>query len=420
MGLHWRRAAREDARVTIPEPIELIARLRALPAGAALLDRLGPETPVHLVGGAVRDLVLERPAPDLDLVIDGDAPALASELDPGAVVHPRFGTATFTVDGFRFDIARARRERYPHPGALPEVEAAGLEEDLRRRDFTVNAVAMALGGERAGTVKSVPSAWEDLGSGQLRVLHDASFVDDPTRLLRLARYAARLGFSVEPCTSKLAAAAIASGALATVSGPRVGNELRLLAGESDPVAAFAQLHQLGIDEAIEPALEIDDPGLAGRALELLPQDGRSELVVLALAARAIDAPKRRGLLDQLGFDSAERDVIVAAAGLGGDLARALADADSPSAIAGAVSGAPPEAVAIAGAMGPAEPARDWLERLRHVRLEIDGSDVVAAGVPEGPRVGRALRAALAARLDGRAMDREAQLAEALQAAAASE
>ncbi len=406
--------------MTIPEPTELLARLRALPAGAALLDRLGPETPVHLVGGAVRDLVLERTAPDLDLVIDGDAPALAAEIDPGAVAHPRFGTATFTVDGFRFDIARARRERYPRPGALPEVEPAGLDEDLGRRDFTVNAMAMALGGDRAGTVASVPSAREDLESGRLRVLHDASFVDDPTRLLRLARYAARLGFTVEPHTSELAAGAIASGALATVSGPRIGNELRLLAGESDPVAAYAQLRRLGIDEAIEPALGLDDPGLAGRALELLPADGRPELVVLALAARAIDESKRRGLLDELGFDSAEREVIVAAAGLGEALSRALADAAGPSAIADAVAGAPPEAVAIGGALGPAEPARDWLERLRHVRLEIDGSDVMAAGVPEGPRVGRALRAALAARLDGRAMDREAQLAEAVRAAAASE
>ncbi len=420
MGPHWRRAAREDARVTIPDPIELIARLRALPAGAALLDRLGSETPVHLVGGAVRDLVLKRPAPDLDLVIDGDAPALAAELDPDAVVHPRFGTATFTVDGFRFDIARARRERYPHPGALPEVEPAGLDEDLGRRDFTVNAMAMVLGGDGAGKIASVPAAPEDLESGRLRVLHDASFHDDPTRLLRLARYAARLGFSVEPHTSELAAAAIAGGALATVSGPRIGNELRLLASESDPVAAFAQLRQLGIDEAIEPALGLDDPGLAGRALELLPEDGRPDLVVLALAARAIDAPKLRGRLDELGFDSTEREVIVAAGGHGEDLSRALANAASPSAIAGAVSGAPPEAVAIAGALGPAGPARDWLERLRHVRLEIDGSDVVAAGVPEGPKVGHALRAARAARLDGLAMDREAQLAEALRAAAASE
>src|SRR6202035_4878740 len=123
-------------------------------------------------------------------------------------VHDRFGTCSVTVDGHSYDIARARRERYPTPGSLPEVEPGTLEEDLLRRDFTVNSLAIALGGPRRGQLSSAPLALEDLASRSLRVLHDASFVDDPTRLVRLARYQARLGFSIEPHTRALAAQAI--------------------------------------------------------------------------------------------------------------------------------------------------------------------------------------------------------------------
>src|SRR5581483_2486520 len=144
------------------------------------------------------------------------------------VAYDRFGTATLEIDGHRYDFARARRERYPRPGALPEVEPASIAEDLRRRDFTVNATALALGGDDAGTLLSVDNALEDLSDQQLRVLHDASFTDDPTRLLRMARYAARLSWAIEPHTLNLARAAIATGALDTVSGARLGAELRLL------------------------------------------------------------------------------------------------------------------------------------------------------------------------------------------------
>ena len=172
---------------------------------------------------------------DLDLVVEGDAAAFASSLGGELKVHDRFGTSTVTLDGFSYDIARARRETYAHPGALPDVAPAPLAEDLERRDFTVNTLALALAGDRAGELTSVPTALEDLDARRLRVLHDHSFIDDPTRLFRLVRYATRLGFEIEPHTRALADRAIAGGALRTVSGPRVGAELRLLAREPNPV-----------------------------------------------------------------------------------------------------------------------------------------------------------------------------------------
>jgi tRNA nucleotidyltransferase (CCA-adding enzyme) len=399
----------------LPEPP--LARIRALPAAQPLLARLGDGSPpVHLVGGAVRDVLLGGTPFDLDLVVEGDPAAFAASLGGRLTVHDRFGTSTVALDGFAYDIARSRRETYARPGALPDVEPAPLAEDLLRRDFTVNAIAVALAGEAAGELSAAPHALEDLEAGRLRVLHDRSFIDDPTRLFRLARYAARLGFEVEPHTRELAEAAIREGAVATVSGPRIGAELRLLAREQDPVRGFRALRDLGLDRALHPGFGVHDEGLAGRALALLPADGRPDRLVVALAAREVPLPELRRLLDWLAFEAEDRDAIVATATRAEELASALAAAQAPSAIAAAVSGCPPELVALAGALGPEAPAREWLERLRQVRLAIDGRDLLAAGVPEGPAIGRGLRAALAAKLDGAAGDRDQELAEALNAA----
>jgi tRNA nucleotidyltransferase (CCA-adding enzyme) len=263
---------------------------------------------------------------------------------------------------------------------------------------------------------AVPLALEDLDARRLRVLHDRSFIDDPTRLLRLARYAGRLGFAVEPRTQALGEAAADSGALSTVSGSRVGAELRLLAREPDPVGAFEALRELGIDRAIEPSFGLSDAALARRALELLGADGRRDLVVLAVAVRTVPAPALPALLDRLAFEARDRDTVLAAATRSEEVAAALERATRPSEIADALAGAGPEVAALAGALGPADAARQWLARLRHVRLEIDGHDLLAAGVTEGQAVGAGLRAALAAKLDGRAEGREAELAAALEAA----
>ncbi len=396
-----------------PEMLELVA---SLPAAAPLLGALGDAPGAYLVGGAIRDLLLgERPV-DLDLVVEGDAAAAASRIGDDLVVHDRFGTSTVTAGGFTYDVARARRERYPSPGALPEVEPAGIDEDLLRRDFTVNAIAVALDGEQPGQVHAAPRAIEDLDRRLLRVLHDRSFIDDPTRLLRLVRYASRLGFAAEPATEGLARGALDEGALATVSGPRIGAELRLLAREPDPVAAFAALHGLGIDRAIHPSFGLTDEALARRAIALLGANGRRDRLALAAAAQAVAASELAELLDTLAFEAADRDAIVAAASGAPELARRLTEAVRPSEIARAVGGAGAEQVALAGALGPEEPARRWLERLRHVGLEIDGGDLIAAGVPEGPAVGRGLAAALAAKLDGVVAGRDDELAVALRAA----
>jgi tRNA nucleotidyltransferase (CCA-adding enzyme) len=410
------RPAREDAGMNIPSPEALLDRVRSLSAAGPLLAALGDAEGVYLVGGAVRDLLTGDEPLDLDLVLEGDPGELAARLGGPAHLYDRFGTSSVTVDGFRYDIARARRETYPYPGALPIVVPASLGEDLRRRDFTVNAAAISLGGPGRGSLEAVPWTREDVDARRLRVLHDAGFLDDPTRLLRLARYASRLEFAIEPDTLGLALAAVRGGALATVSGPRIGAELRLLSREPDPLAGLSCARELGLDVAIHPDFGLNDPVLARRAFALLPSDGDPSELALALASLGVEARELSELLDALAFEAGERDAILAAAQRAGELSEALRRARLPSEIADAVGGGSPELVAIAGALGAPEAARRWLQSLRHVRLQIGGRDLLAAGIAAGPAVGRGLGAALAAKRDGRASGREQELAEAVRAA----
>jgi tRNA nucleotidyltransferase (CCA-adding enzyme) len=408
-------AARDHSGVDAPPAPVLWKCVEALPATAPLLARVGDPSRVYVVGGAVRDLLLGGEPKDLDVVVEGDAAALAERL--GATrIYDRFGTATAVLDGFTYDIAQARTESYATAGALPDVTPTSLREDLLRRDFTINTLAIALGGPEPGTLHQAPLALEDLEAGLVRVLHPQSFLDDPTRLLRLVRYASRLRFTIEPDTLELAHAAVAFGALGMVSGSRIGAELRLMAREPDPIAAFELLAQLEFDAALAPGFGLRDIALARRAVELLPSDGRRDLVVLMLAAQHVPPHELAGLLGPLAFVASERDAILAGDLRAEGVAHALQDAGSPSQIAQAIHGAGPEIVAIAGALGPAEQAREWLERLRQVRLEIGGDDLRAAGIAQGPAIGRALLAALAAKLDGRVSGAEQELAEALRAA----
>jgi tRNA nucleotidyltransferase (CCA-adding enzyme) len=327
---------------------------------------------VAAVGGFVRDVWLERVPRELDLVLEGDAAALARSFGVDVTVHEPFGTATASADDWRIDVAMARRERYPMPGALPEVEPATIEEDLARRDFTVNAIAVTLDGD----VVAVPHALEDLAGGRLRVLHERSFIDDPSRLVRLARYAERLGFVVEPLTAALAEQAT----FETLSGARLGGELRLALAEPDPLAVLAR-----VVDKLPLAL---DPAVVRTALELAPADADRAMIVLG-ASEGDEA-----WLGRIALTAREREVALACR-------HAEVPADTrPSALWRAWHRLPIEAVAVAGAREDPRPARDWIETLRHVRLEIGGNDLIAAGLGEGEEIGRRLERTLAAKLDG--------------------
>jgi tRNA nucleotidyltransferase (CCA-adding enzyme) len=426
----------ENGLMKLASPEIVLERLRGLSGGEALLAVAGERDDVELVGGAVRDLLLGHEPRELDVVVgDGGrqdfaqaapsfARALADRLGVRADAneHERFGTTLVEWDGGRIDVATRRAESYPAPGALPDVRAGTEQEDLERRDFTVNAIAVRLGGERRGEMRAVPNALGDLEAGRLRVLHERSFSDDPTRVLRLARYSARLSFEVEARTAELARTALAGRALDTVSGARIGAELRLALAEPDAIAALAAIDELGVLYALHPRLRLERPAIEA-TLVLLPADGRPEIALLTslmlpLALRAHGDPRAEiaALLDRWDFPAGDRDRVAAAAVAVPRLLGELSATVRPSAIHAAAQGVPVEGVALAGALGCEEPVRCWLQDVRHVQLEITGDDLLRAGIAEGPEIGRRLEEVLVLRLDGELIGgREAELAAALEA-----
>ena len=346
----------------------------------------GADGRVAAVGGFVRDVWLGREPRELDLVIEGDAVQFARALGGELVVHESFGTASASGPGWRVDVAAARTERYPAPGGLPVVERASLEEDLPRRDFTANAIAVTVEGQ----VIAAPNALGDLAARTLRVFHDASFAEDPTRIVRLERLAARLGFAIEPHTAALAG----RGGFETLSGSRLGGELRLTFEEPDPVVVLSALAgRLPI---------VVDRELLDVALALAPPDADRAMLVLGAVAR------EQAWLGTLELTARELAI-----------ARAVRDArvpeqTAPSALWRAWRLTPVEAVAVAGARGDRDAARRWIEELRVITLEISGEDLLAAGVPQGPEVGRRLARTLERKLDGKlAGGGDAELADAL-------
>ena len=235
----------------------LIAFVEGNPVLSGLAAQSGEKGRIYLVGGAVRDVLMGVEITDIDLVTEGDAAVVASGLSEDALIHERFGTAEVMVDGIRIDVATARTEIYAFPGALPEVSPASIAEDLARRDFTINAMAIAL--DKPGDLLDPHGGRADLARGVVRVIHPFSFADDPTRALRAARYAARFGFSLDPMTADL----LPDVDLGTVSRERIDNEFELIASEPTGIEAFRLLTVWGLIEI--PAERLD---LATRAVEV--------------------------------------------------------------------------------------------------------------------------------------------------------
>jgi tRNA nucleotidyltransferase (CCA-adding enzyme) len=363
----------------VKEGDELEARVALLPGVAALRDALGA-TPAYLVGGAVRDLLLGRDRADLDVAVETNPAELVARLGGEARVHPRFGTVVAELDGVAVDIAMTRTETYERPGALPRVSPAGIAEDLARRDFTINTMAFPLAG---GKLLDPHGGRSDLDAGRLRVLHEESFVDDPTRALRAARYAARFGFSPDPGTEAL----LRQSDMATVSAERRDAELTKLAAEPSARAGFALLAEWGLlalPEAVAERLETIE-----EVLSQPPWQGfakRADVLLAAVRGEPGDAEALAGV-----------------------------DPELPSVAVELAHGRSPVELALARAAG----AR-WLDHYvadwRHVRLEISGADLLEAGIAEGPAVGAGLGSALRAKLDGEIAGREEELARALEGA----
>jgi tRNA nucleotidyltransferase (CCA-adding enzyme) len=416
---------------------DVIERVRALPGGKELLaaaERHGGR--VELVGGAVRDIMLGSKPRELDVIVESGveqlASALANSLPGKLILHERFGTAVVLGESASVDLATIRAESYCTPGVLPEVQPGTLAQDLERRDFTVNAIAVGLAGEHAGQLRAADGALEDLAARRLRVLHERSFYDDPTRILRLARYAARLGFEVEPRTAALAQEALRAGALRTLSGQRLGAELRLALGEPDPVSALAELDRIGVFAAWEPGVSFDEH-MARIALEMLPEDGSPQVMLAAsLLLELCDSleeeetePAMRGFLHDLALPAGEGERTFGVAVTASFAIDHLAGTDTTVDLLELTVGSSVESLTLAAAVceldeGPESYGRrlveEWLGERRHVTLEVTGDDLIAAGVPEGPEVGVRLEESYKLLLEERIEPgRESELRAALEA-----
>lgn len=365
---------------------------------------------LHLVGGAVRDLLLGRPLLDLDLTLEGDAPALAREAasrlaDVRCVTHTVFGTATISGPDFRLDVATARAETYSRPGALPIVRPGTLRDDLFRRDFTVNAMALALSGERRGTLVDPFGGQADLRAGVLRVLHEASFQDDATRILRGARYEARLGFRFERHTLRWLKRDIRY--LKTISGARVREELLRILREPQPEPVLHRLERLGALAAIHPALSFDAPkARAFRRLRELRADVPAT-VCLALLAWGLAPRQVRSLAARLALTRRETEA-VAATPSARQLETRLARGPRPSRVVEMLSPLPLPtvwALAAAGTRAAREPALAYLRRWRYVKPSLNGHDLQAMGAQPGPGLGRVLDRLREAKLNGEVRSR---------------
>ncbi len=376
---------------------------------------------LHLVGGPVRDALLgaslER-ITDLDTVVEGDAVSVAGllhgRLGGELVVHERFRTATWRPEGgaVSVDLITARRERYAHPGALPDVEAADLEADLRRRDFTVNAIARRLWPEPRWELVDPLGGGADLAQGLLRILHDRSFIDDPTRILRLARFAVRLELREEPSTRRALDLALRrDDPFAGVSGERLMGEWERVCAEPDPPGTTRWLLARGV----AAPLGLDAGGASGQATllrlwEAHLRDGGPWDPELALAALLSGGSVERAA-SRLGLEGRARQGLAALTEVAG-LARVLLGNLDPVAIDERLERTTRRSRRLMEASCPeTTEAIRWYEReVVGCPMPVDGDDLVRAGVAEGPAVGEALRRVRRAWLLDEVTDRAGALA----------
>jgi tRNA nucleotidyltransferase (CCA-adding enzyme) len=404
-----------------PMLTEELARLESLQAVFEAVAAVSePFEGVYLVGGTVRDILLGEPNFDVDIAVEGDAIALAQALADalgGRVrAHRKFGTAVVLYgDEQRVDVVTARTEFYDAPAALPTVEHASIREDLFRRDFTINAMAVSLKGADLGRLVDPFGGRRDLEAKTVRVLHNLSFIDDPTRIFRAVRYENRYGFRMDDHTLRLARGCIEMGLVGDLSSSRLRDELEALLEEGEVEHSILRLAELGADRAIHPHLAADAEAaeLLRRLREL--RDGY-ELEVpswrlgLTVLARKLPPDEIYGWLQRLKVRRRDAEQIAAAATVGPRLVERLREGASPAEVVALAEPYAPDAPLFALALADVEPLREYFERLRDVRLEVSGADLAELGLRESPRVGEILAELRRRKLNGELDGRDSELA----------
>ncbi len=384
---------------------------------------------IFLVGGCVRDLLLRSDSYDLDFVVEGDgiktARRLAALLNGDAVHHHRFGTATVAHDGLKVDVATARTESYPVPASLPVVKPGTIEDDLYRRDFTINAMAVSINDGDYGRLIDTFGGRDDLKEGKIRVLHKESFLDDPTRILRAVRFEQRYGFRIEPETLALLRKSAGSGMLASVHPHRLRDELLLMLKEEFPCRQLRRLERTAGLDFLHPRISLGRkgcvlfrrvPGMAGWFSSRLPHRRKPDIWVVNLmilldaltAAQAVEFCRRFGL--RRGDE--KRALSVKQLGAAG-LKRLNSARARPSEIYSILEPLSYESILFLGVKYGDRQLRknieDFLCLYNGMPIHINGRDIRQLGCGPGPLYQRIFSAVLEARLDGKVHSKQDEL-----------
>jgi len=362
---------------------------------------------IYLVGGVVRDLLLGYPNFDLDLVVEGDAVKLAQQVAETSqaklLTHHRFGTAKLRYENFTLDLTTARKETYTRPGVLPAVTQGTLKDDLMRRDFSINAMAISLASNDYGELVDPYNGKSDLQQRLIRILHPGSFSDDATRILRGVRYEQRFGFEFETQTAQLLRRDVPM--LDTISGDRIRHELELILKEKQPELVIKRLAELEVLPRISPSLKGD--GWIAKKFD---------------KARRLKKPSQLPSLYfcLLIYSFSERDIeqFLARLNIPAKLSRSMLDTlnlktnlpflDKPSLKSSEVYYLlrEYEPLAIQANAIASEPSivqhhlQRYLTKLRYVRTALDGEELKRLGITAGPNMGKALQILHKARLNG--------------------
>lgn len=386
---------------------------------AIVQEAVALRTPVFLMCGAVRDLLLDAPIADLDVMVGNRSAQVArraaARLGGRVTVHREFLTARIDLGTTSIDIAQARTESYARPGALPSVTAGAVEGDLARRDFSINALALPLHRSAGASLLDPYGGVPDLERGALRVLHPMSFRDDPTRLFRAARYLARFRFRLAPATRSALSRAVRDGAVATLSGARIAHELERILDERDSESAARRAQALNLFGSIHAGWALGAPTRAAlRRFDRLrrgppwPEAGDLEvqracgLRILLLDTKA---PGRAACLERLGLRGRPRESVLADLADRVRLERRLARASVGAADA-ALSGRAEAGLlflSCAAATAAARRVERFAGETRRLPSPLDGHAAHRLGL-HGPEVGAFLRAARRRALDGASIE----------------
>ena len=393
-------------------PSEKQTLLSDIAAQAAAMD-----IPCYIVGGFVRDLLLGKPVNDLDVIVEGDAikfgKALVKKFGGKLTTHDKFHTAiwhlpspfTRSVQPSTLDLITARKETYPHSGALPTIQPSTIDDDLRRRDFTINAMAVRLDGDHFGELLDPLNGQADLEKGIIRVLHPRSFIDDPTRIFRAIRYEQRYGFNIEPETLGFINQESLT-VISRLSGERIRHELDLIFGEENSSQMIQRAGSLGVFEKIHPDLPMFDPAYSD-FLEMDPiLDISASRIAMGYMLWLMDLMEAEimSIAERLNFTSDLTYSVWAVSQLKKSLPF-LANS-KPSVWTYALEKLPELSIYMVYLVSRENALLDYLSIWRHVKPHTTGNDLKARGLPSGPRFGEVLSQLRAAWLDGEVKNAE--------------